>query len=1142
MKISKPGQGVLAAMGVAIALTSNPTLAPAFKPVTHRSISGPALQSIVVVVEKEDGSTEELRFRPKAIVELNDANAATDDWGPGGGFWIEENHFDNEKMTSSSQRIIDHKNAVLALVTGETPNGTEARKRLGNALHSLQDFYSHSNWVEIFSAGGGHPDMGTGGVNEAMGRRTFSAAGSATAVCTSTVGYLYGDTTLIPGIAQITSGYFSIPRYCSNLPAGKCFHGVAECGGIHKDTPSETGHATAVTLARAATVDYLQQILTDPAIATGPNVKAIKALMGITGAPPLAFVIDTTGSMSEDISGVRARVRTMIESRLGKPEEPEAYILVGFNDPSVGPVLKTSESADFLAALDSLYASGGGDCPEPAMGGLLRAIRISPEQAQVFLFTDADASDAGLAGNVIAEAKAKKIAVNPIITGSCSTRRGLRAPGPRAVFDDVATGTGGLIFFINKDEVPGAMDVVEAAISTDLVDILAVRKNIDITNPTDRDDFPYTGPEMFIPDSADEGIEASVTVSGMTGLVQDLDVTFPAMGDCSTDELAALAHTYLSDLTITVISPDGTSVRLMDSQGGSGNNLCGTVFDDEAAQAIGGSSAPFTGRWRALDSLSTFDGKDPNGVWKLRVVDDAGGDVGSLRRFALSFSEATEAVVNEFPFPVDSTVSKLFVNLSVDSSRSIELFDPAGALVTAATPGVSITEVSTASIYTVNDPAPGAWKLSLAGQGEMSLQVKGISPLGMGSFKFVSVQNPAHEGYYPIPGLPVAGELNTALATMNGEFQTAAFRLLSEEGEPIQSVVMSLGDPLASEGEYIGLFVPPTTEFRAAVSGRDMAGLPYERLLPESFAVQPLAVDLDREKSGSQIPLSAGNSEITFTVRNFGPRDTFRLTPRAGDIPIVSTSVTEVTLERGQSALCVVQLAVPKVSVEPAVLMSLVAESTTRTGIANSSTVTLPLREDYSVFAYGGTPVAIGGAAPVEIPLTVSGVVGDLYDVVFAFGGSDDCVAPDGVGLSYSNVGDLDISLVSPLGTAVSLSGGASPPTGANFCRTLLDDAASGPLGAGVAPYRGSFRPDTPLSALDSEPPNGVWKLVVQGGSEGAGGMVRAFSLHILALGGLDRFLAYRDNLLGRVYTPGLNDLTADGRIDAADLLVSTRL
>lgn len=56
-------------------------------------------------------------------------------------------------------------------------------------------------------------------------------------------------------------------------------------------------------------------------------------LMGLGQTSVLAFVIDTTGSMYDDIDEAKRVSFSIIDSRRGTSEEPSEYVLVPFNDP-----------------------------------------------------------------------------------------------------------------------------------------------------------------------------------------------------------------------------------------------------------------------------------------------------------------------------------------------------------------------------------------------------------------------------------------------------------------------------------------------------------------------------------------------------------------------------------------------------------------------------------------------------------------------------------------------------------------------------------------------------------------------------------------------------------------------------------------
>ena len=101
------------------------------------------------------------------------------------------------------------------------------------------------------------------------------------------------------------------------------------------------------------------------------------------------------------------------------------------------------------------------------------------------------------------------------------------------------------------------------------------------------------------------------------------------------------------------------------------------------------------------------------------------------------------------------------------------------------------------------------------------------------------------------------------------------------------------------------------------------------------------------------------------------------------------------------------------------------------------------------------------------------------------------------VDISYPDAGMLALTLISPAGTRVPLSqvtGFLAP----NFTGTVFDDEAVQPISSGSPPYTGSFRPVSPLSALDNTSALGTWKLEVRSSWFYAGSL-SAWSLQIVA-------------------------------------------
>jgi subtilisin-like proprotein convertase family protein len=125
--------------------------------------------------------------------------------------------------------------------------------------------------------------------------------------------------------------------------------------------------------------------------------------------------------------------------------------------------------------------------------------------------------------------------------------------------------------------------------------------------------------------------------AGDTEIPIDVNITDPNFLKISDVDLAlAINHDSLSQLTIQLVAPDGTSVTLVSADGLSGADLgtttsgrfLSTTFDDDAARAITdtGAGNGYVGHFRPQGNgrLSTFDDMDIsalNGQWKLRIND-----------------------------------------------------------------------------------------------------------------------------------------------------------------------------------------------------------------------------------------------------------------------------------------------------------------------------------------------------------------------------------------------------------------------------------------------------------------------------------------------------------------------------------------
>ena len=306
------------------------------------------------------------------------------------------NFFDGENFAGGQSWI----NGNLSSAINQVKLGdyAGARRSVGSALHTVQDFYAHSNWVEL---GNGSPsaELGRPGAITNIASPTETTCANVSATCNVrnlltrhlTSGYYGGeDATILPGKCR-HGGFFDsgIGGYGSSLDMTGISKDSAVClltGAGLVDSPHSDFNPAAAAVAVQATM----QIFSD--LRAKLTTSEFKALLGV--GPSLGFAIDTTGSMGSVIAGVRSTATAIVNARLGTDQEPSKYVLSPFNDPSVGPNTTTPDATIFKSAIAALGASGGGDCPELSMSGTYSAVDLSDDGGNVFVFTDASSKDA----------------------------------------------------------------------------------------------------------------------------------------------------------------------------------------------------------------------------------------------------------------------------------------------------------------------------------------------------------------------------------------------------------------------------------------------------------------------------------------------------------------------------------------------------------------------------------------------------------------------------------------------------------------------------------------------------------------------------------------------------------------------------
>jgi subtilisin-like proprotein convertase family protein len=148
-------------------------------------------------------------------------------------------------------------------------------------------------------------------------------------------------------------------------------------------------------------------------------------------------------------------------------------------------------------------------------------------------------------------------------------------------------------------------------------------------------------------------------VDGGDGDIQDVNVR------------VTLTHTAPDDIDLAIVSPDGVAEVLMTDACGAGpgtpiSNVAIT-FDQQAGTSLTDDGPCATGTFKPTDidigegspdnfvapgpgasvdhNLDTMNGDDPNGDWRLFVLDDNVGDSGSIASWGLTITTATAEVI-----------------------------------------------------------------------------------------------------------------------------------------------------------------------------------------------------------------------------------------------------------------------------------------------------------------------------------------------------------------------------------------------------------------------------------------------------------------------------------------------------------------
>ncbi len=159
----------------------------------------------------------------------------------------------------------------------------------------------------------------------------------------------------------------------------------------------------------------------------------------------------------------------------------------------------------------------------------------------------------------------------------------------------------------------------------------------------------YTTSGGAIPDDG-TAVEFPISVSGLVPTTIDT-TTFGLETVCVTIE-----HTWISDIELRIIAPDGTSALLFGGVGGDTDLLTNTCINADAPEPISYGASPYTGVFQPQGQMGIVNnGQAGDGIWKLRILDTyAFADAGTLLEASITFGNAPASyyTITESDLPI----------------------------------------------------------------------------------------------------------------------------------------------------------------------------------------------------------------------------------------------------------------------------------------------------------------------------------------------------------------------------------------------------------------------------------------------------------------------------------------------------------
>lgn len=882
----------------------------ASNPLTHVSITEAALLEDYTlesgnIVSWSTSSIGDIKKANKCVDALVSLPNCTPDASPAA-------HCDAEHIKECGRRVIALKaKAIFAL---QQKDFEKSRKHLGRALHTIQDFYSHTNYADIYHALQNetftdlYPDnfltqtvinQGDDGIPLGLfsgstysslleGNKKIDGLHPNDWTCEQVVnesGKMDAEKYLNRSWKRITSGYYDDEsKGNGDAPFSKCQHGgfggadgVGGTLGINHDVAplSEesdslkakrfvTARDMAIKASRVFIQDFLDRARvgeeTELRVSHHQKVAAREAiptddilkLMGQESTPEvnIGFLVDTTGSMGSTITGIKSAIARVVEDIDSGSKSISKFLVMVYGDPDFGNISIAENTEDMTSSIEAITLS------VPNVGG------DCPERTTEAVRLAINAAPDNTSLFVYTDADSKETELADAIIAQAQAKSvsvnffvsGNCGGVSNDVYSIIAQGTGGSVSLYEHD-ISGA-----------------------------------------------EGTFAQINPVFVGNLQESI------RNQSKLPALAASRGYVSSASTISIDFPE--KMQLYTGQNGNSSNI---ILPKTAAEKLQRRtlSKPISARGEAVPATETG-------------------------------MTAVEELIS-----VSSSTTSLIVNIEMSPLQVVKLYKPDGSEILSTDENVSISDSSVGITFTISSPEAGNWKAYIEGTPESnySLSVRMNSSVSLLDFEFTEYNGRGgHEGMYPISGQPLTTSPQTFSLTMDGSIETAMLVLRSLDGAELSTSSLSRSSQSGTATHLTGSINLPNESFRVYVEGKDKDGNNYSRVHSDTYLGQSVSVS-SSTVSGS--PLAGKTLVIDFDINNSGLTDTFDITTTNSEAYSNNLSNTNISITAGGSEKITVTVNIPvDAPSEKEFTVTLKAQSQTNPESNNTSTVSYTINAD----------------------------------------------------------------------------------------------------------------------------------------------------------------------------------------------------